>query len=104
MDLDPNIFEIAQLTENNVPFHCKKADFGVDRHPVDHHSRTDLLEVPNDLVKGKRNLLLGFEFNNVRNLVFGNRRKFHGSKKARLAGDGNTNHVPFDRISREKLF
>src|SRR5262249_8256579 len=64
----------------------------------------DLLEIPDDLVERKRNLLFGLEAHDVGDLLFFDRRELDEAGQTALAGDADHDRIAFEIIAREELF
>ena len=103
MDLDVDLAEVLQIAADDVPLDGEQADFRLHREAVGHGAGTDLLVIPNDFFKRERNLLPGFEADNVVDLLFFNRRQLDEPGQATLAGHGDDDDISLEGVTRQKL-
>ena len=103
--LDADRAVLRQVPGDHLALHGEQANFRLHREVVDDLAAGDLLVVPDDLVQGERDLLLGLELHDVGNLRFLDGRQLHEPcQAAGLPGDADGDDVVLDRVAREELF
>src|SRR5206468_2481786 len=103
MDLDVDVFEMLQIARDGVAFDGEEADLGLHGKTVRYDAGTEFLIVPDDLIEVERNLLLGFEANDVADLLFLDRRQLDEPCQAALAGNADRDSVAAQRVARQEL-
>ena len=84
---------VTQVLVDDVALHGEQADFGLHRKPADGFATADLLEVPDDFVERKRDLLLRFKLHNVRDPLLFNGRQLHEPDQTALPGNADRHLV-----------
>ena len=103
VDLDVDVLEVLQVAVDHVALDGEQADLGLHGEAVGDDAGADLLEVPDDLVQGEGDLLLGLEADDVGDLLFLDGRQLDEAGQAALAGHADGDHVALEGVARQEL-
>ena len=93
VQLNVGCFKGAKCAMHLLPFHREQSHLGINRKAIDHLPARQLLEVPDNFLQRKRNLLLCFKAANVRQPLHVDRRRLEELRQAALSRHRNRDFV-----------
>ncbi len=100
LHFDVHILEVLQVAVHGVALDGEQADLGLHGEAVRDHAGAEFLIIPDHLFEIERDLLLGFEADDVVDLFLFDRRQLDETGQAALAGDADGDQVAFQVVAR----